>query len=151
MTRLTLSVPQGSGTRAFKGFLVHSSVDGKIAAEISASGVQPGRKLGTSEEEEEVLLLRGDFPPDCTGFVTDVLSHCSLAVNLPQREAAADWLQTAILQSQLRHPPATRRCSRSLPTRRLLFNANKPPSVLGFSILIHAPEGVVTPRSDSLS
>lgn len=82
--------------------------------------------------KEEVLLLRGDFPPDCTGFVTDVLSHCMLAVNLPQREAPADWLQTTILQSQLRHPPTTRRCSRSSLMRRLLFNVNKPLSFLGF-------------------
>lgn len=43
---------------------------------------------------EEVVLLRGDFPPDCTGFVTDILSHCMLAVNLPQRKALADWPQT---------------------------------------------------------
>lgn len=44
--------------------------------------------------DEEVLLLRGDFPPDCTGFVTDILSHCMLAVHLPQRKAVANWLQT---------------------------------------------------------
>lgn len=44
--------------------------------------------------DEEVLLLRGDVPPDCTGFVADVLSHCVLAVNVPLRKAAADWLQT---------------------------------------------------------
>lgn len=44
--------------------------------------------------DAEVLLLRGDFPPDCTGFVTDALSHRVLAVNLLWRKAPAAWLQT---------------------------------------------------------
>lgn len=87
MTRLTLSVPQGSGTRAFKGLLVQSSVDGRIALRSLHQKCSLG---GSQNEQEEVLLLRGDFPPDCTGFVADVLSHCLLAVNLPQREAPAD-------------------------------------------------------------
>lgn len=92
MTRLTLSVPGGSGRRVFKGLLVHNSVEGKNGAEFCAPGVQPREEVGVSDEE--VLLLRGAVLPDCTGFVADVLSHCMLAVNMPLRKAPADWLQT---------------------------------------------------------
>lgn len=56
----------------------------------------------------EVLLLRGDFPLDCTGFVTDILSHRVLAVNLRQRKGPAVWLQTlpsTVVSSYTHRPP----------------------------------------------
>lgn len=91
MTRLTLSVPGASGRRAFKSLVVHNTVEGKNGAEFCAPGVQPREEVGVSAEQ--VSLLRGDVPPDCTGCVADVLLHCMLAVNMPSRKAPADWLQ----------------------------------------------------------
>lgn len=64
MTRLTLSVP-------LKSLPVQRSVEGKIVPS-SRSRSLALEEVGTSDEE--VLLLREDFPLDCTGFVTDTFT-----------------------------------------------------------------------------
>lgn len=93
MTRLTLSVPRGSGRRDVQRLTcAELRAEGKTALSSQRQTRGSGEEVGMSDEE--VLLLRGDFPPDCTGFVTAVLSPCKLAVSLPERKAAADWLQT---------------------------------------------------------
>lgn len=85
MTRLTLSVPWGSGRKTFKGLPVQSSTEGRS---VQNSPREECHREEVGMNDEEVLLLRGDFPPDGSGFVTIVLSHCALAVNLPQRKSS---------------------------------------------------------------
>lgn len=106
MTRLTLSVPRGSGRRDVQRLTcAELRAEGKTALSSQRQTRGSGEEVGMSDEE--VLLLRGDFPPDCTGFVTAVLSPCMLAVSLPE-ESCCGLATDGGVHSQLRHPPATR-------------------------------------------
>ena len=140
MTRLTLSVPWGSGRKTSKGLPVHSSVQGKIARSSLHRACGSG---GSRNERWGGVITQGDFPPDCTGFVTDILSHCVLAVNLPWRKAPAAWLQTlrSTAAGSDTHPPPEEPSSvpDPRPWRRLFLDANEPRSLLDFLSLALCP------------
>jgi len=76
MTRLTLSVPWGSGRKDFQRLTC-----AELSAEVLCIRHSAREEVGA--RDAEVLLLGRDFPPDCTGFVTDALSHHTLALRLP--------------------------------------------------------------------
>ena len=76
MARLTLSVPWGPGRKDFQRLSC-----AELSAEVLC--IRHSAREEIRARDEEVLLLRRDFPPDCTGFVTDALSHRTLALRLP--------------------------------------------------------------------
>ena len=76
MASLTLSVPWGSGRKDFQRLTC-----AELSAEVLC--IRHSAREEVRARDEEVLLLRRAFPPDCTGFVADSLSHRTLALRLP--------------------------------------------------------------------
>ena len=68
MTRLSLSVPQGSGRKDFQRLTC-----AELSAEVLCIRHSAREEVGA--RDVEVLLLGRDFPPDCTGFVRTLALH----------------------------------------------------------------------------